>query len=167
MNGMIKRLMVVMLAVIMVFGMVITPAEAKGGKGRKPQPTPEPTVEPAPDTSEEPELEEVAAEAEEPVAEEAPAEEVISEDEEASEEEIIATETEEPVVEEAPAAEEEPEEEIVLDAQDFDANAFARTLALNATGGTRAEGDVSINAGKTVTDTGLCLKFMKTECSGS
>jgi len=153
MNGMIKRLMVVMLAVIMVFGMVITPAEAKGGKDRKPQPTPEPTVEPEPDAPETPVAEgEVTEESEGPAAE-IPAEEVVSEDEEPAAEEIAVTETEEQVAEEVPAVDEEPAEEVVLDIQQLDANAFARTLAVNATGGTRAVDDVSINAGKTVTDT--------------
>lgn len=158
MNGMIKKLAVMMLAVIMVFGMVVTPAEAKGGKGHKPQPTPEPTVEPAPETPQEPviEPEEPVAEGSgeetvEPAPEETPAEDVVSEEEASPEEEIVITETEEPVVEETPA-EEGSEGTIVVDSQ-FDAQAFARTLALNATGGTRAAGDVSINAGKTVTDT--------------
>lgn len=151
MNGMIKRLMVVMLAVIMVFGMVITPAEAKGGKGRKPQPAPEPTVEQEPEAPETPAAEEAAEETEEPAPEETPAEDVISEEASPAEGETLIIETEEPAVEETPAAEDESEEVIVLDSQ-FDAQAFARTLALDAAGGTRAADDVSINAGKTVTD---------------
>lgn len=161
MNGMIKRLMVVMLAVFMVFGMVITPAEAKNGKGHKPQPTPETTVEPeepgtpAPDETveetEEPE------EPEEDAEEELPADETVSEETEPAEEEAAIDEPEETAVEEESMLDdaytvEEAVDEIVEQAFAAKAADLGGTVGLMAEGGTRAASDVSINAGKTVTD---------------
>ena len=109
MNGMIKKFMVMMLAVVMVFGMVITPAEAKNGKGRKPQPTPETTVEP--DVQETPVAEETVEGTEEPgepdesAEEELPAGETVSEETEPVDEGIVSEEPVETAVEEAPADE--------------------------------------------------------------
>lgn len=113
MNGMIKRLMVVMLAVFMVFGMVITPAEAKGGKGHKPQPTPETTVESevpeAPVPEENVEETEESEESEEAAEEELPAVETVTEETELADEEAVNVEAAENAVEEEPAEEVEVE----------------------------------------------------------
>ena len=83
MSNMAKKLVVMLIAVVMFFTHAMTAVEAKGRGGRRPEPTPEPTVE-----------EELIIEDEVPAAEE-----VISE------EEAPAEETEE--VEEAVLAEEE------------------------------------------------------------